>query len=240
MLIENGAILKQEILKEICLQGDVRIAKILLKCCLTNESSLNGLQLLDENKNTYLYLCVIKHNNNDIDLIKIFFSQFKLQINIFDLVNLYDELTKILTLNSKNNNNNVKFDHYLECLIIFLKYDCFNFNLKTIKHELFSSFNCFMLNLLKLILKIKADINSKIYYLFALSIYSRKLNCHDKQVKDWLFSINNKTIEQLCLASTSQPWSLAQLCRIVINNRNFKTNNNIPKICLKYLEYDYF
>ncbi len=218
LLIKNGAHVNYEILKEICIQGDSLTANILLK--YMNNSTLKLWKVLvDENKNSYLYLA-IKFSYN-IDFIKLMLEN-DVKLNAKDVKDFLKNMRDL----KKNFNSNFfgcafkeRFLHYIECLVLFLKYNCFDFNLKpSVIFNYFTDLNSdeyllatqfgestcssFLIMLfLDLVFFIylniedelfRKKIESRIIYLFALAIYSSQLDCRKKIVQTWFHKLGNK------------------------------------------------
>lgn len=129
LLIKNGALINREILKEICIQGDSSTANILLK--YLNKSTVSLWKMLtDENENSYLYLA-IKFSNN-LNFIKLLLeNDVKLNSkDIRDFLKSVRELKRNINKLQEEKDFKERFVHCIECLVLFLKYNIFDFHVK--------------------------------------------------------------------------------------------------------------
>lgn len=218
LLIKNGAHINREILKEICIQGDSSTAHILLK--YLNKSTLKlWKSLVDESNNSYLYLA-IKFSYN-IDFIRLLLeNDVKLNAkDVNDFLKNVRDLKRNFNKDFANAAFKERFAHYTECLILFLKYNCFDFNVKpsvifncftdlnSEEYKMavqFEKSNCssflilLFLDLIHFIyLSIEDDLfkkklENRIIHLFALAIYSSQLDCRKKLVQTWFHKLSDK------------------------------------------------
>ena len=259
ILVQNGARVHSEILREICFKGDLSTANTLFK--YLNKSAIMGWKsLTDENKNSFLYLAV--KFSNILSLVKKFLEH-DIKINSKDAKDFLKDIRSL----KKNGNEKEKifkdrYNHYLECLVLFLKHNCFSFNLRPslifnfyydlsqdenrILYE-FDERSCssflimlFLDSIYEIFSNIeesqfKEQFESRVIYLFALAIYSSNLNCHNKAVQRWFkkYSDKNKLIERIYTESISSPWSLQRLCRVTIKKNVQNINTILNDACLK-------
>ena len=155
-----------------------------------------------------------------------------------------------------------RFIHYIECFILFLKYNCFDFNLKPsvifnyftdlnsdeyLLATQFEENNCssflimLFLDLIYFIYSnleddlLKNKLENRIIYLFALATYSSQLDCRKKVVQTWFHKLADKNllIERIFNESLSSPWSLQMLCRCTIKKKIFNINSILNEQKLK-------
>lgn len=226
LLVKSGSNISHFVLKDICVQGDVRALNILLRYFDSKSlASIIELTQMESKRNSYLYLA-IKHSHNLDFVVKLF--QIGLRINSKDLKDFYTELkhnVKTINLDVK------KFGYNLECFILMIKHKCFDRKLVKNYSNLTSLFNsyelkaelnfdhasnilnhCILLNLnlifenFQLLQDICTNldleaIRLRMLYLFALTIYSSQLDVKKKFVQKWFerkfaVQINPKSVNQ--------------------------------------------
>ncbi|CAF0704532.1 unnamed protein product [Brachionus calyciflorus] len=207
LLVKSGSNISHYILKDICVQGDIKALNILLRY-FDSKSLASIIELTeDTKKNSYLYLSM-KYSHNLEFVMKLF--ELGLKINSKDLKDFYTEIKHAVKM---GDNCISKYSYYLECFILMIKHKCLNSSL--IKYpnilSLFSTYeqkidinfehksnilnHCIILylNLFyeyfgNLIEKDKNEmeiVKLRIIYLFALSVYSSQLDVRKKFVQKW-------------------------------------------------------
>jgi hypothetical protein len=247
MLFKNSAFVCKEILKDVCVRGNLCVANILF---LSPSKQIEWRQL-DENGNTILYSAIKCSNNIDLveKLLKI-----GLKINLKDK---FDFLEHIFNFKENNSRETETYFYYLECFILLLKNFCF-FDFKNdisdqdfcftdisidIKHikTIRSKLKCNRFLAMVLInffhrVSLNFQAKPKIFglfkqrfvYLFALAVYSNQLGTKKIYFKEWLKNLDiNKELEK-CFSdiykeSISSPWSLQMIARIQVK-KNFHLN----------------
>lgn len=209
LMVKSGSNIGYYVLKDICVQGDVRALNILLRYFdWKSLASIIDITQMESKRNSYLYLA-IKHSRNLDFVTKLF--EIGLKINSKDLKDFYIELkqnVKMVDLDIS------KFNYNLECFIQIIKHKCINKsllkqpNIMTIlniyeqkadinfDHEKNILNHCILL-MLGLIYENFQNLHNhcnssdlevsrlRILYLFALTIYSSQLDVKKKFVQKW-------------------------------------------------------
>ena len=234
VLLKNGATIDDNLLKEICLNGDCTTVNILLDLELSRRTLLKGFKTLNEKNLSYFYLFLKRTQNVNTVNLDLLDNEFK--ISIRDSIDLYDELKLLF-----NQVNTQLLTHYIECLIIFFKYNYFDFYSHRVIANILNIVNEFYCKI------DDKEIKNRIQYLYGLAVYSSSLDLF-KENKEWVTKLAaNNEFENIC-SLTKSPLSLQALSRIQIR-KSFKPLNslfefknkkqNIPNVLIKYLEYEF-
>jgi ankyrin repeat protein len=204
LLIKSGSIIDTTVLANVCSKGNLTELKIILKYDYAKRVSDHlKYKLTSKSSNSYLYLA-IKYSFN------LKFINEMLELGARPILNdMYDLLDDAKTQINQSNSSTL---YYLECMILLLKYNCFNrLRCKTNSDylSLAKYIKCLKLNenfiieydstnASKLIIMILFQVISDLYdlndssirkrfvYTFALAIYSSQLNFRKVYFKQWL------------------------------------------------------
>ncbi|RNA26992.1 ankyrin repeat [Brachionus plicatilis] len=207
LLVKSGSHISHFVLKDICVQGNMRALNILLRYFDSKSlASIIDFTQVESKRNSYLYLA-IKYSHNLDFVVKLF--QIGLKINSKDLKDFYGQLKHhVKAMDS------AMFSYNLECFILMIKHKCFDKRLVALPNIL-TMFNacqestdinfdqasnilnhCILLflglifenfQILHNVCK-KEDLDSlrlRMLYLFALAIYSSQLDVSKKFVQKW-------------------------------------------------------
>ena len=228
LLIKSGSVIDTTILVNVCSKGNLTELKIILKYDYAKRvRDYLKYRLTTKSSNSYLYLA-IKYSFN------INFITEMLELGARPILNdMYDLLDDAQTQINQTSSSSSSTLYYLECMILLLKYNCFNrLRCKTNSDylSLAKYIKCLKLNenfiieydstnASKLIIMILFQVISDLYdmndnsirkrfvYTFALAIYSSQLNFRKVYFKQWL--------KQLTTQKNS-----------AINNKSANSNNN--------------